>query len=419
MKKAPLLALAAAAALVALPVALGGSQATPGVTARTITIGGTFPLTGPVSSYAPIPRGMAAYFSYINSRRGPDKKRGVAGRQIIFKFYDDAYNPAQTVQQTRRLVEEDKVLALVGGLGTEPQQPIRDYTNGKKVPQVYVSTGATLFGVEQKKYPWTIGWQPDYQAEAAIYGRHIAQNEPNAKIAIIFQNDDYGRDYIAGFEAGLGSKKNQIVASRGFQVTDPAVTSQLVDLRRSGANTLMIFATPAKTIQTYATLPRLGWKPENIYLNSVSATDTFMGIAVRLAGAATVNGSISVQYLKDPAAPEWDNDAGMKLYRSIMTKYLPDQDPKNGLFLYGMAKAHTFIQALYKTGNAALRGNNGRAALMKVVRNMTDRSNPFALPGVVTKTTPRDPFPISQVRLTRYTDGTWRGIGPLLNGRGK
>ncbi len=415
MKKSLLLALGILCSLaVPLTGALGGSQAAPGVTAKTITIGGTFPLTGAASSYAPIPRGMAAYFSYVNARKGPDKKRGVGGRQIIWKYYDDAYNPAQTVQQTRRLVEEDKVFALVGGLGTEPQQPIRDYTNGKKVPQLYVSTGATLFGVEQKKYPWTIGWQPDYQAEAAIYGRQIAQNEPNAKIAIIFQNDDYGKDYIAGFEAGLGSKKSQIVATRGFNVTDPSVASQLTDLRRSGANTLMIFATPAKTIQTYATLPRLGWKPDNIYLNSVSATDTFMSTAVRLAGAATVNGTISVQYLKDPAAPEWDNDAGMKLYRTIMAKYLPDQEQKNGLFLYGMAKGYTFVQALYAAGK-----DPTRASLMAAVRKMNDKTNPFALPGVVTKTTGSDPFPISQVRLIRYTDGTWRGIGPLVNGRGK
>ena len=258
MRKPLLLALAAAAALVALPVALGGSQAVPGVTARTITIGGTFPLTGAASSYAPIPRGMAAYFSHVNQRKGPDKKRGVGGRQIAFNYLDDAYNPAQTVQQTRKLVEDLNVFALVGGLGTEPQLAVRDYLNDKKVPQLYVSTGATTWGADQAKHPWTVGWQPDYQAEGAIYGKFIRANQPNAKIAILVQNDDYGNDYIAGFRAGLGNKASQIVETRGFQVTDPAVTSQLTDLRRSGADTLAIFATPAKTIQTYATLARLG-----------------------------------------------------------------------------------------------------------------------------------------------------------------
>ena len=415
MKKVLLLALTVlAAALVVLPGALGGAQATPGVTAKSIKIGGTFPLTGAASSYAPIPRGMAAYFSYVNSRRGPDRKRGVSGRQIFFTFYDDAFNPVQTVQQTRRLVEENTVFALVGGLGTEPQLAVRDYLNQKKVPQLYVSTGATTWGFDQKKYPWTIGWQPDYQAEAAIYGRHIARNEPNAKIAIIFQNDDYGKDYIAGLEAGLGAKKNQIVAARGFQITDPAVTSQLVDLRRSGADTLMIFATPAKTIQTYATLPRIGWKPENVYVNSVSATDAFMTTAVRLAGAPTVNGSISIEHLKDPANSQWDNDAGMRLYRQIMAKYLPEANAKDGLYLYGMAKAYTFVQALYRTGKNLTRPN-----LMKAVLNYNEKTNPFALPGVVTKTGRNDAFPISQMRMIRFNDGSWRAIGPLVNGRGK
>jgi branched-chain amino acid transport system substrate-binding protein len=416
MKKALLLALcgAAAALAVALPGAFGGSQATPGVTAKTIKIGGTFPLTGSASSYAPIGRGMVAFFSYINSRKGSDGKRGVFGRQILFNYLDDAYNPVQTVQQTRKLVEENGVFAMVGGLGTEPQLAVREYLNSKKVPQVFVSTGATTWGFDQKKYPWTIGWQPDYQAEAAIYGRHIAANEPNAKIAIIFQNDDYGKDYIAGLEAGLQARKNQIVATRGYQITDPAVTTQLVDLRRSGANTLMIFATPAKMIQTYATLPRIGWKPENIYVNNVSATDVFMTTSVRQAGAATVNGSISVQYLKDPANPEWDNDAGIKLYRQIMGKYLPEANAKDALYVYGMSSAYTFVQALYKAGK-----NVTREGLMKAILNYSDKKNPFLLPGVVVKTGKNDAFPVSQERLIRFTDGTWRPIGPLVNGRGK
>ncbi len=408
------LAVVASALAVGLPGALGGGQATPGVTDRLITIGGTFPLSGPASSYAPIARGMAAYFSYINARRGPDKKRGVMGRQIRFIYYDDAYNPVQTVQQTRRLVEQDKVFALVGGLGTEPQLAVREYLNAKKVPQVFVSTGATLWGAEHDKFPWTIGWQPDYQAEAAVYGKRIAATDPDAKIAVLYQNDDYGRDYIAGLEAGLRAKKSQIVATRGFNVNDPAVTSQLVDLRRSGADTLMIFATPAKTIQTYATLARLGWKPGTIYLNSVSATDAFMTTAVRLAGADVVNGSISVQYLKDPANPEWDNDPGMQLYRRIMAKYLPGANDKDGLYLYGFAKAEDFVQALYKTGR-----NLTRQALMKTIDNFTNAKNPFALPGAITKTGRNDPFPISHMRLIRFNNGTWSAMGALVNGRGR
>src|SRR5262245_14787029 len=197
------LAVLAAALAFGLPAAFGGAAATtPGVTAHSILLGGTFPLTGAASSYAPIPRGMQAFFSYINARKGPDGKRGVGGRQIIWKYYDDAYNPTQTVQQTQRLVEQDKVFALVGGLGTEPQQAVRDYLNQKKVPQLYVSTGATFFGSDHKKYPWTIGWQPDYQSEAAIYGRYIRDHMPNAKVAVLYQNDDYGKDYNAGLIDG-------------------------------------------------------------------------------------------------------------------------------------------------------------------------------------------------------------------------
>lgn len=415
MKKVLLVAAAVCALAVALPGAFAGGQATPGVTARTITIGGTFPLTGAASSYAPIADGMKAYFSYVNSRKGPDKKRGVGGRQIIFKIEDDGYNPVQTLQKTRELVESSNVYALVGSLGTEPVLAIRDYTNSKQVPLVYVSTGASYWGLQRGKYPWLIGWQPDYQSEAKIYGRRIATTEPNAKIAIIFQNDDYGKDYIEGFKAGLGSAQNRIVSERGFNVTDPSVATQVAGLRASGADTLMIFATPAKTIQTYATMRALGWKPENIYVNSVSATDTFMSTAVRLAGAATVNGSVSTQYLKDPANPEWDNDAGMKHYRALMAKYLPNATATNGLYLYGMAKAFDFVQLLYATHKADK--TLARKNLMKAAANLTIRNNPFSLPTVETKTGKNDPFPISKQRLIRYNNGTWTAFGPIVEGR--
>lgn len=408
------LGIVAVAAAVALPGAFGRPHATPGVTDKTITLGGTFPLSGAASSYAPIPRGMAAYFSYANATRGPDGKRGASGRQLIWKYYDDAYNPANTVQRTRQLVEQDKVFALVGGLGTEPQQAVTEYLNQQKVPQLYVSTGATFWGTEQAKHPWTIGWQPDYQAEAAIYGRYIKEHTPAAKIGIIFQNDDYGKDYIAGLEAGLGKLKSNIVDSEGFNVTDPAVTSQVLALRKSGADTLMIFATPSKTIATYATMAKIGWKPPAIFVNSVSATQVFMGLAVKLAGAAEVNGSISVQYLKDPANPSWDSDAGMKLYKQIMAKYLPAADAKDGLYLYGVAKAYTMVQALRAAGK-----NLTREGLMKAVLNMNDKTNPFALPGSVTKTGPGDFFPISQQRLMKFADGNWTPFGQLVNPRGK
>jgi branched-chain amino acid transport system substrate-binding protein len=409
------LAVLAAALAFGLPAALGGAAATtPGVTAHSILLGGTFPLTGAASSYAPIPRGMQAFFSYINARKGPDGKRGVGGRQIIWKYYDDAYNPTQTVQQTQRLVEQDKVFALVGGLGTEPQQAVRDYLNQKKVPQLYVSTGATFFGADHKKYPWTIGWQPDYQSEAAIYGRYIRDHMPNAKVAVLYQNDDYGKDYNAGFVGGLGSaNSDRVVATRTFNVTDPAVTTQLVALRASGADTLMIFATPAKTIQTYATVARLGWKPAHIFVNSVSAAQVFINTAVQAAGAATVNGSISTYYTKDPANPAWDNDPGMKLYRQIMKKYYPSGNDKDANYLYGMAKGWTIVQALYKAGK-----NPTRESLMNAVNHLNDSTNPWLLPKVVVKTNaPKDNFPISQQELIQFDNGGWTPISGLIDTR--
>jgi branched-chain amino acid transport system substrate-binding protein len=409
------LAVLAAALAFGLPAALGGAAATtPGVTAHSILLGGTFPLTGAASSYAPIPRGMQAFFSYINARKGPDGKRGVGGRQIIWKYYDDAYNPTQTVQQTQRLVEQDKVFALVGGLGTEPQQAVRDYLNQKKVPQLYVSTGATFFGADHKKYPWTIGWQPDYQSEAAIYGRYIRDHMPNAKVAVLYQNDDYGKDYNAGFVGGLGSaNSDRVVATRTFNVTDPAVTTQLVALRASGADTLMIFATPAKTIQTYATIARLGWKPSHIFVNSVSAAQVFINTAVQAAGAATVNGSISTYYTKDPANPAWDNDPGMKLYRQIMKKYYPSGNDKDANYLYGMAKGWTIVQALYKAGK-----NPTRMSLMNAVNHLNDSTNPWLLPKVVVKTNaPKDNFPISQQELIQFDNGGWTPISGLIDTR--
>lgn len=410
------LGVVAIGAAVLLPGAMGGSAATPGVTAKVVTIGGTYPLSGPASSYAPIPVGMKAYFSYVNAKK-TNGKRGVFGRQIRFNVMDDGYNPAQTVQKTKQLVEQDHVFALVGGLGTEPQEAVTAYANQQKVPQIYVSTGATEWGARDKhaSHPWTIGWQPDYQAEAAIYGRYIAKNLPSAKIGIIYQNDSYGRDYIDGLNSGLGSHKSQIVSQQGFEVTDTSVANQVIALRRAGVDTLMIFGTPTPTIRTYATMAAVGWKPQNIFLNSVSATDTFMGIAVARAGAAEVNGSISTYYTKDPANPSWANDAGMKLYKSIMAKYAPSNAKvTDGLYIYGMAKAYTFVQALKAAGQ-----NPTRAGLMKAVLNMNDKTNPFLLPGIVTKTGETDFFPISQQQLIRFNNGTWNPMGQVTDTRPK
>jgi len=396
-----------------VPGALGGAEQTPGVTAKKIVVGGTFPLTGPAAAYAPIPAGMRAYFSYINARRGPDGKRGVMGRQIVWKYYDDGYNPANTVQLTRKLVEEDKVFATVGQLGTEHNLAVRGYLNQAKVPQTLVSTGASYWGTQYKEYPWTIGWQPDYIAEGRIYGLHIKANFNGKKIAVLYQNDDYGKDYLLGVRAALGKAYSDanIVAQEGFEVTAPNVTSQMAKIKASGATIFVILGTPTPTIRAYGTGKALGWNPEQIYVNSVAATAAFFNIAVASAGAPYVNGSLSVAYLKDPSSPTWTNDAAMKQYRTIMAKYAPSVNANDGLYFYGVAKAETFVQALYKTGK-----NLTRVGLMNALLGL-NQQNKFALPGVNQKTTKTDHFILSQMQLQRYTHPDWKLQGKLIEGR--
>jgi len=394
--------------------ALGGAeQSTPGVTARTITIGGTFPLTGPAAAYAPIPLGMRAYFNYINNRRGPDGRRGVLGRRIIWKFYDDAYNPANTVQLTRRLVEDDRVFATVGQLGTEHNIAVRPYLNQQRVPQALVSTGASNWGLQYREFPWTTGWQPDYIAEGRIYGLHIKANHAGKKIAVIYQNDEYGKDYLYGLRAALGKQyaDANIVAEEAFEVTAPNVTSQMAKIRATGAPIFVILATPTHTIRTYATGRALGYQTDQTYLNSVSATAAFLNIAVGAAGAPYVNGSLSVAYLKDPSSPSWNNDPAMRLYRQIMARYGRGLNANDGLYYYGVAKAETFVQALYKAGR-----NLTRARLMNALLSM-NQANRFALPGVMQKTSRTDRFVISQMQLQRYTHPDWNRIGRLIEGR--
>ena len=402
-----------AALALTVPGAIGGPGQTPGVTAKTITIGGTFPLTGPAAAYSPIALGMKAYFSFINARRGPDGKRGVGGRQIIWKFYDDAYNPANTVQLTRRLVEQDKVFATVGQLGTENNLAVRSYLNQQKVPQTLVSTGASYWGLQYKEFPWTIGWQPDYIAEGRIYGLHMKANFNGKKIAVLYQNDDYGKDYLYGVRAALGKTyaDANIVAEVPFEVTATSLASQMTKIKASGATIFVLLATPTPTIRAYATGKALGFNPEQIYLNSVGATAAFLNIAVGAAGAAYVNGSLSVAYLKDPSSPTWDNDAAMKEYRAIMAKYAPSAKATDGLYLYGVAKAETFVQALYKAGK-----NPTRAGLMAALLSL-DSANKFALPGVKMKTSKSDHWVISQMQLERYTHPDWKLQGQLIEGR--
>jgi branched-chain amino acid transport system substrate-binding protein len=404
-----------AALALTVPGAFGGAAQTPGVTAKSITIGGTFPLTGPAASYAPIPLGMKAYFSYVNARRGPDGKRGVMGRQIVWKYYDDGYNPANTAQLSRRLVEQDKVFATVGQLGTEPVLGARAYLNQQKVPQALVSTGASYWGLQYKEFPWTTGWQPDYIAEGRLYGLHLKANYRGKKIAIVYQNDDYGKDYLYGFLAALGKQyaDANVVAREAVEATATSVASNMTRVRASGATILAVFQLPTPTVRTVATGKALGFNPEQIYMNSVAAIKPAMDGMVASAGAPYTNGIITIAYYKDPQDKKWDNDAAMKLYRTIIAKYGGGANANDPQVLYGVAKAETFVQVLYKTGR-----NLTRAGLMNALLTM-NYPNRFLLPGMVQKTSKTDHFIISQMQLQRYNSTTrlWVPFGKLVEGR--
>ena len=409
----------AAAFSVALAASLSTAGAAPqsatetGVSKNSIKIGGTFPLSGFASQYAPIPAGMRAYFSYVNARRNKgDGKRGVYGRQIIWKFYDDQYNPSQTVQLTDKLVLEDKIFANVGSLGTEPNLPIRPRLNQRKVPHILVSTGASTWGLETKTYPWTVGWQTDYIAEGRVYGQWIRRNAPNSKIAVFFQNDDYGKDYLKGLKQGLGSRTSLIVSEQSYELTDSSYASQLSRQRASGADTWVLLSTPTPTVRAIGTAKALNWKPDRIVINSVAATDSVMRAASANAGAEFVNGAISTAYAKNPTNPKYRNDPAMKQYKRLVAKYLPGSDPNNGFFYYGFAKAYDTVRLLYLAGK-----HPTRASLMRATQRM-NWVNPYLIKGIRVKTSKTDHFPIDQVKLIRYGNGTWSEISGLFKGRG-
>ena len=415
MRKALVALVAAAVVVVSASGASAmtrGAAATPGVSKGLITIGGTFPLSGVASLYAPIPKGMAVYFSWVNSRVNKgDRKRGVYGRQIRWKYYDDQYNPSKTVELTNQLLLQDNVYAIVGSLGTEHNQAIRPLLNQRKVPQILVSTGASFWGTQAKQFPWTIGWQPDYISEGTAYGKWIAQNAPNAKIAIFRQNDDYGKDYVNGLRKGLGSKASLIVAEQTYESTDTSYSSQLARLKASGADTGVLITTPTPTVRAITTAKALAWKPETIVLNSVAAVDSIMPAVVRSVGVDFVNGMVSSAYLKNPTNPVYAKDAWVKQYYRLMQKYAPGIDARNTFYYYGFAKAYDTVRLLYLAGK-----NPTRASLIAATKKM-NWANPYAIKGVVDKTTASDRFPLSQFRLIRYSNGTWSEFGPLINGR--
>ena len=376
--------------------------ADPGVTADSILLGGTAPLSGPASQYASIARGADAYFKYVNARGG------INGRKITYKYVDDGYNPAQSVPVTRQLVEQDKVFAVFNSLGTVHNVAVRPYLNSMKVPQLFVASGATTWGRDYAEYPYTIGFQPSYQAEGWVYGKYLARTAPGATVAVLFQNDDYGKDLLGGLKRGLQRSKVKVIAAQPYEVTSPDVSSQIAKLKSSGADTLAIFATPTFAIQAYQFANKLGWKPKRIINNAVASASTSMQIASSAGQNKLVNGTVSIQFLKDPTDPQWKNDPAMKLYRRILTQYAPGANVNDPLHVYGMASAWTAADALKKAGKDLT-----RASLIKVLDTFNATANPFLLPGIALKTAGKDHYPIEQMLLQRWQTGSWKSFGGL------
>jgi branched-chain amino acid transport system substrate-binding protein len=399
------LVLAAFCALALATVASGAGTATPGISSTQVLIGGTTPLTGVASAYSSVARGADAYFKYVNAHGGVNK------RKIKYLIRDDAYDPSKTIDQTRELVQQDKVFAIFNSLGTAQNQATRSYLNAIKVPQLFVASGATTWGKDYKQYPWTIGYQPNYIAEGTIYGRYIAKTTPKARIGVLYQDDDYGKDLLKGLRSGLGSKVGRIVSKQSYDVTDSDVGSQIARLKSARANTLMIFATPAFAIQSYVHARKLGWRPK-VYVNAVSSAANIMGIATTATSRKQTEGSISIVFLKDPTDRRWATDPGIKLYRAVMKRFNAKGSWKDVYNVYGMSAAHTFVEALKKAGR-----NPTRDSIMRAANHLNVRNDPFLLPRMTVHTGTGDHFPLDQAKLERYHDGHWVAFGGLFRVR--
>jgi ABC-type branched-subunit amino acid transport system substrate-binding protein len=372
-----------------------------GATDTEIKIGNIMPYSGPASAYGVIGKTEAAYFKKINA------EGGINGRKINFISYDDGYSPPKTVEQARKLVESDEVLFIFNSLGTPPNSAIQKYMNAKKVPQLFVATGATKWN-DPKDFPWTMGWQPSYQSEARIYAKYILREKPNAKIAVLYQNDDYGKDYLKGLKDGLGAKaSSMIVAEESFETTEPTVDNHVVKLKSTGADIFFDVATPKFAAQAIKKVAEIEWKPLHI-LNNVSAS---VGSVIKPAGYENSQGIISAAYLKDVSDPQWDNDAGMKEFLNFLAKDFPEGNKLDGSVIVGFAVAQTMAQVLKQCGDNLTREN-----IMKQAASLKDFRTEVLLPGIKINTSPTSFAPISQLQLMMFKGERWVLFGDIISG---
>jgi branched-chain amino acid transport system substrate-binding protein len=390
------LVLAAAVGLVAGPAAAQW----PGVTPTEIKIGNTNPYSGPASAYGTIGKVIAAYFRKVND------EGGINGRKINFISYDDSYSPPKTVEMVRRLVEQDQVAFVFQTLGTPTNTAIHKYMNQMKVPHLFVATGATKWG-DPKNFPWTMGWQPTYQAEGHIYAQYVLKNVKDPKIGILYQNDDYGKDYLKGFKDGLGdAARRLIVLEQTYEVTDPTVDSQVVNLKNSGANVFFNITTPKFAAQAIRKAHDIGWKPLHL-LNNVS---TSVEAVLKPAGIEASRGLITALYLKDPTDPQWKDDPGMKEWLAFMQKYYPEGNTKDAFNVYGYTVTQTMVHVLRQCGNDLSREN-----IMRQAANIKDLALPLLLPGIRINTSPTDYYPIEQSQLARFDGERWVLFGEVFD----
>jgi len=386
------------AALIAGP-ATAQKKYDPGASDTEIKVGNINPYSGPASAYGTIGKTINAYLTKVNA------EGGINGRKVNFVTYDDGYSPPKAVEQARKLVESDEVLLIFQSLGTPSNSAIQKYMNSKKVPQLFVATGATKWG-DPKNFPWTIGWQPNYQSEGRIYAKYLLEHHPKGKIGILFQNDDYGKDYVKGLKDGLGGKI-PIVAELPYETTDPTVDSQIINLKASGADVFYNVTTPKFAAQAIRKAAEIGWKPVHL-LNNVSNS---VGSVLKPAGLENAKDVLSTQYLKDPTDPSWQNDPALKEWVAFMDKYYPDGDKTSTFTVYGYLTAQTLVQTLRQCGDNLTREN-----VMKQAANLKNVELGMLLPGVKINTSANDFFPIKQMKMERFTGERWELFGPVISG---
>ncbi len=393
--------LASAGALAAVSIVGRARADTPGVTATEIKIGQTQAYSGPASAYGAIGRGLTAYFKRLNDQGG------IAGRKINFISVDDGYLPPKTVEQTRRLVEQDGVAFILNSLGTPTSSAVHRYLNQKKVPQLFVSSGADKWA-DPTKYPWTIGWQPSYRTEGQIYAKYILQNKPGGKVGVLYQNDDFGKDYLIGLRDVFGPKyDSMVVKEASYEVTDPTIDSQVVALQGAGADVLVTAATPKFAAQTIRKIYDIGWKPLHLL------TDVSLSVAavINPAGPERAVGLIAAAYLKDVNDPAWADDPGMNEWRAFMKEYMPDADVTDSNYPYSYGVGGTTVQVLKQCGD-----DFSRANIMKQATSLGGLVLPTLLPGCTVRTGPADFRPIKQEQLQRWNGARWERFGDVITG---